>query len=219
VIVAYDHMLRLASRIRPLNGLGTPIVEWSGSAEAEAPLVVLMHGWGETEVAMTALVPALPTGPAYASVRAPYVQGRHFAWFQKGQSFVTTVRWFETWLDGVQTSERPVILVVFSAGAAFAGGTLLLNPQRYMGAAILVGTLPFDAGVETPTDCLVGKDLFLVQSTGDAMIPAELLERAWNYLTESSGARIHARRYEGGHGVSGQMLSDLGVWLEAIAVG
>ena len=44
---------------------------------------------------------------------------------------------------------RPVVLVGFSGGAAFAGGLLLDDPPRYAGAAILYGTLPFDAGVPT----------------------------------------------------------------------
>jgi hypothetical protein len=32
-----------------------------------------MHGWGESERTMTLLVPSLPEGPAYASLRAPYL--------------------------------------------------------------------------------------------------------------------------------------------------
>ena len=35
----------------------------------------------------------------------------------------------------------------FSGGAAFAGGLVLDDPARYAGAAILYGTLPFDAGL------------------------------------------------------------------------
>jgi phospholipase/carboxylesterase len=199
-----------------LSDLGVPVVEWSGSDEPYAPLVVMLHGWGETEAEMTALVPSLPTGPTYASVRAPYAQGRHCAWFEKGRPFIATARWFEDWLDSLVERERPIVLVGFSAGAAFAGGMLLLNPQRYLGAAILSGTLPFDAGVDTPTSHLVGKNVFLAQSTADATISGELLDRAWDYLTGASGASTRVLRYEGGHGVSKQVVAGLAYWLDEV---
>jgi phospholipase/carboxylesterase len=201
-----------------LNNLGVPIVEWSGSTEPDAPLVVMLHGWGETETEMTALTPSLPTGLAYASLRGPYLQGRHGAWFAKDQPFTTTAGWFEDWLDGIQADERPIVLVGFSAGAAFAGGVLLINPRRYVGAAILSGTLPFDAGVETPKNRLVGKKVLVVHNTADAMFPPELLDRAWDYLTGDSGACTQALRFEGGHEISEQAVAGLGHWLDEVLV-
>jgi phospholipase/carboxylesterase len=201
-----------------LSELGVPVVEWSGSAEQDVPVVVMLHGWGETEAEMTALVPSLPTGAAYACLRAPYLHGRHCAWFERGRPFNTTAAWFEDWLDSNHAYERPIVLVGFSAGAAFAGGVLLLNPQRYLGAAILSGTLPFDAGVDTPRDRLLGKEILLVHNTADATIPPELLDRAWQYLTEASGARTRALRFEGGHGVSDQAVAGLAHWLDEVVV-
>ena len=201
-----------------MSDLGVPVVKWSGPDEPDTPLVVMLHGWGETEAAMTALVPSLPTGPTYASLRAPYVQGRRCAWFEKGRPFIATARWFEDWLDSLPESERPIMFVGYSAGAAFAGGVLLVNPQRYLGAAILSGTLPFDAGVDTPTNHLVGKKVFLAHSTADATISAELLGRAWDYLTGASGASTRVLRYEGGHGVSEQVIAGLAHWLDEVLV-
>jgi phospholipase/carboxylesterase len=199
-----------------LAELGSPVVKWGGSKNVNAPLVVLLHGWGETESDMNALISSLPIGPSYASVRAPYARGRHYDWFAVGQSFDDTVAWFRRWLDGVAPKERTVLLVGFSAGAAFGGGALLVDPDRYVGAAVLYGTLPFDAGVATPPGRLTGKDVFVAQSTDDPMIPHDLLDRAWTYLTEGSGARAHAVRHAGGHGVSPDALSDLNLWLSAL---
>jgi phospholipase/carboxylesterase len=201
-----------------LTELGTPIVEWGGSTKVDAPLVVLLHGWGETEADMVALVPSLPIGPTYASVRAPHVQGRHYAWFAAGWPFDHTAKWFANWLDGVAPAERPVVLIGFSAGAAFAGGVVLLNPARYVGAAILCGTLPFDAGVPTPSGGLVGVRVFVAHSKNDPMIPRELLDRAWTYITEDSGACVDAVRYDSGHGFSGVSIADLAHWIAEIVV-
>jgi phospholipase/carboxylesterase len=157
----------------------------------------------------------LPPALSYASVRGPYLQNRKFSWFAAGKSLEATCRWFEDWLDQASL-QRPVVLIGFSAGAAFAGGALLVNPVRYLGAALLCGTLPFDADVQITPHCLEGIDVFLAHKLDDSMIPRELLDRTWRYLADESGARCNSERYEGGHGVSRAMLSDLSVWLEQV---
>jgi phospholipase/carboxylesterase len=167
---------------------------------------------------MVAWVPSLPSEGAYASVRAPYAQGRNYGWFVAGQPFDITRMWFERWLDSVAPAGRRVVLVGFSAGAAFAGGALLVHPDRYVGAAIVCGTLPFDAGVATPPGRLAGTDVFIAHRSNDQMISQALLDRTWTYLTQESGARSHAVRWEGGHGVSEAMLADLAGWLSGVAL-
>jgi phospholipase/carboxylesterase len=179
-------------------------------------LIVLLHGWGENEGHLLQLADRLPATFSYASVRAPYRRGRHFDRFAADTSFGTTCAWFEAWLDDV-ASERPVLLVGFSAGAAFAGGATLVNPGRYLGTAMLCGTLPFDAGVPVSPGLLVDVDVFLAHALDDTVIPRELLDQTWTYLTEDSGARCVARRYEGHHEVSPGMVSDLSHWLRQIA--
>jgi pimeloyl-ACP methyl ester carboxylesterase len=84
------------------------------------------------------------------AVRAPLAEGSGFAWFaNRGvgrpvtESLKETMRWFRDWMKDVAPATRPVILVGFSGGAAFAGGLLLDDPERYAGGAILYGTLPF----------------------------------------------------------------------------
>ena len=201
---------------KPSNGGSadqSATVAWSGTNTMDAPLVVLLHGWGETEADMMKWVPSLPAHLAYAGVRAPHLQGRRFGWFEPGRPFAVALQWFETWLDVVAPAGRPVVLVGFSAGAAFGGGVLLSHPQRYLGAALLCGTLPFDAGVSTPSGHLAGKEVFLAHRTEDEMIPAELLERAWTFLVQDSGARVRAARYAGPHGISPAMLADLAHWV------
>ena len=92
------------------------------------------------------------------------------------------------WLDDVAPAGRPVVLVGFSGGAAFAGGLLLDDPTRYAGAAILYGTLPFDAGVPTTPARLAGVPVFVAHGDADTVIPRELLDRTWHYLLGESGA-------------------------------
>jgi phospholipase/carboxylesterase len=129
------------------------------------------------------------------------------------ESLAQTMDWFRTWLDDVAPVGRPVVLVGFSGGAAFAGGLLLQDPQRFAGAAILYGTLPFDAGVPVTPAHLAGVPVFVAQGEQDSVIPRELLDRTWTYLLGDSAAPAYARRDPGGHGLTAETAAALGPWL------
>jgi phospholipase/carboxylesterase len=116
-------------------------------------------------------------------------------------------------LDEVAPPGRPVFLVGFSGGAAFAGGLLLDDPARFAGAAILYGTLPFDAGVPTGPGRLAGVPVFVAQGLHDQVIPRDLLDRTWHYATVESGAPTLARQDPVGHGIAREALTALSGWL------
>jgi phospholipase/carboxylesterase len=198
------------------------VVVTAGSADPAAPLVVLLHGRGSHERDILALAAELPEGAAYAAVRAPIAEGGGFAWFANrgvgrpvAESLRATMDWFRGWLDEAAPAGRPVVLVGFSGGAAFAGGLLLDEPARFAGAAILYGTLPFDAGVPATTGRLAGSPVFVAQGDADTVIPRELLDRTWTYLVEESAAEVVTRRDPGGHGITEETLAALATWVGA----
>jgi phospholipase/carboxylesterase len=197
-----------------------PVVATRGGQDDTAPLVVLLHGRGSHEGEIIALADRLPADLAYAAVRAPIAEGGGYAWFaNRGigrpvtESLRATMDWFRVWLDEVAPAGRPVVLVGFSGGAAFAGGLILDDPRRYAGAAVLYGTLPFDAGVPTTPDRLTGLPVLVAQGDHDTVIPRELLDRTWDYVREESGADSTTRRDPVGHGIAPQALTALGEWL------
>ncbi len=197
-----------------------PVVATSGSTDVDAPLVVLLHGRGSDERAMISLANHLPGSAAYAAVRAPIAEGSGYAWFANrgvgrpvASSIDSTMAWFTRWLDSVAPVGRPVIVIGFSGGAAFAGGLILSDPSRYAGAAILHGTLPFDAGIPVDVGRLAHLPVFLAQGDQDVVIPAELLARTWTYLLGESGAPVSAFRDPGGHGISIDVVHALGEWI------
>lgn len=197
-----------------------PVVATYGAADPAAPLVVLLHGRGSNESDILGLAAHLPEGPAYAAVRAPIAEGGGYAWFANrgigrpvAESLRSTMDWFRTWLDDVAPSGRPVILVGFSGGAAFAGGLVLDDPARYAGAAILYGTLPFDAGLSTEPGRLANLPVFVAQGEADHVIPRELLVRTWSYLLSESGAPTVANRQPGGHQLTAESVHRLGDWI------
>lgn len=197
-----------------------PVVATYGSPDPTAPLVVLLHGRGSNETEIRGLAPHLPTGPEYAAVRAPIAEGGGFAWFANrgigrplAGSLRSTVDWFGAWLEEVAPAGRPVLLVGFSGGAAFAGGLVLDDPSRYAGAAVLYGTLPFDAGLATDPGRLANLPVFVAQGDDDHVIPRELLDRTWHYLLSESGAPTIAQRQPGGHQLTAQTVHHLADWI------
>jgi len=198
-----------------------PVLTHRGATDPDAPLVVLLHGRGSDEEQIATLAGHLPRRLAYAAVRAPIAEGGGFAWFANrgigrpvAESLAETMAWFRRWLDA-EHGARQVLLVGFSGGAAFAGGLLLADPQRWAGAAVLLGTLPFDAGVPVEDGRLAGVPVLVAQGAADTVIPRELLDRTWSYLHDSSGAALTAHRDPGGHGISADTLAVLDGWLAA----
>lgn len=203
-----------------MTAFSPPVVAAAGSTDPAAPLVVLLHGRGSSEQDIVSLAQHLPAGPAYAAVRAPIAEGGGYAWFANrgigrpvAESLRETMDWFRRWLDEAAPSGRPVVLVGFSGGAAFAGGLLLDDPGRFAGAAVLYGTVPFDAGVPTTAGRLAGVPVMVAQGDQDTVIPRELLDRTWSYVHGESGAEATGRRDPGGHGISAETLRALGEWL------
>ena len=197
-----------------------PTIATYGSTDPTAPLVVLLHGRGSNETEILGLAPHLPAGPAYAAVRAPIAEGGGYAWFANrgigrpiAGSLRSTMDWFRSWLDEAAPDGRPVILVGFSGGAAFAGGLVLDDPARYAGAAVLYGTLPFEAGLATDPGRLANLPVFVAQGDGDHVIPRELLDRTWDYLLSESGAPTIAQRQPGGHQLTATTVHQLGDWI------
>lgn len=203
-----------------MGGFGPVTVASYGATDPSAPLVVLLHGRGSDERQILALARHLPEGAAYVAVRAPIAEAGGYAWFANrgigrpvAASLADTLAWFRRWLDEAAGTTRPVVLVGFSGGAAFAGGLVLADPSRYAGAAILYGTLPFDAGVPVETGRLADLPVFVAQGDADHVIPRELLQRTWHHLHTESGADTTGHRDPGGHGITPAALAALQKWV------
>ncbi len=200
-----------------------PTVLWSGSPDESAPLVVLLHGRGSNEVEINALAPSLPAEFRVAALRGPVALGpTQYTWFENRgigrplpASLRTSIDWFRDWLATLPDS-RPVALVGFSGGTAFAAGVVLDDPTSVAGAALLYGTIPFDAGVPTTAQRLAGLAVLHAQGIDDPVMPADLMRATWDYLHESSGADLEAYRTRGGHAITPEVLAALPEWLERV---
>lgn len=209
-----------------MNTFPEPVVVRSGSTDPDAPLVVLLHGRGSNETDIITLADHLPHRLSYAAVRAPIAEGGGYAWFANrgigrpiASSIADTMSWFRTWIDDAAPTGRPVVLVGFSGGAAFAGGLILDRPDRYTGAAILYGTLPFDADIPTAPGRLHGLPVLVAHGDADTVIPRDLLDRTWAYLHGDAGGTTTGVRDPGGHGLSMPVVAELTSWLHDLTIG
>ncbi|MBC7290295.1 MAG: serine esterase [Actinotalea sp.] len=200
--------------------LPPPTVAWAADDDPSRPLVVLLHGRGADESGILGLAGYLPPGASCVALRAPLVEGGGFAWFANrgigrpvAESLHATTTWFRAWLDEVAPADRPVLLVGFSGGAAFAGGLLLADPRRFAGTAVLHGTLPFDAGLPVTPGRLEGASVLVARGEADVVIPAELLDRTEAYVTGDSGARGRVVRHRGGHALTADVVGALADWV------
>jgi phospholipase/carboxylesterase len=174
---------------------------------------------------MAAMATHLPAHFALVGVRGPVVLApSQFTWFENRgigrplrESLRESIDWFRTWLDEV-AANRSVVLVGFSGGCAFAGGVVLDDPARFAGAALLYGTVPFDAGVPTTPGRLTGVNILHAQGLDDNVMPRDLMDATWEYLNFQSGALLETYRTTGGHVIAPEVLTALNEWLERILV-
>jgi phospholipase/carboxylesterase len=196
-----------------------PIHERSGSR-----LVVALHGRGSDESSMTGLSAYLPSDVTVAAPRGPVHVGGGFTWFaNRGigrpieESIKDTGAALFAWLDDVSADHRDVIVLGFSGGTAMAGGLILAEPQRFSGAVLLSGTLPWDAGYELTPDRLKALPVFWSIDPADDMIPRELAAHSEEWLRADSGADLKERLYPDlGHAISLDELADVSAFITGV---
>ena len=183
----------------------------------------MLHGRGADENDLFELAPAIDSRFAIAAVRGPLRDGAGYTWSESRSpgraepaSLRAAIDWLNVWLDGLdrgREAPQEVFLFGFSAGMAMAGALFLNRPERFAGAVLLSGTLPFDAGLPTVPERLRGVKIFHGHGSFDTVIPADLVERTDDYLRERSGAILNARRYPIAHEVSLPEMNDVAAWL------
>jgi phospholipase/carboxylesterase len=136
-------------------GVTAPLITRWGSRDPQAPLIVLFQAAHETDLVTFARhLPAEPLTPVHLPAEGPFDPGRDLAWFRG--CFAEQ-----------SAAQVPVVLVGFGAAAAFAGGLLLADPARFAAAALLHGTLPFEAGLPITRGRLAGVPIFLTHRMHD----------------------------------------------------
>ena len=198
-------------------------VVWSDAVgpSIDRPLVVLLHGRGSNERDLAGLVPYLPSGGVYASVRAPFPEGPGWSWFVRGVSGAPDRDAADEatdavlgWLDTLPAA-RSVAIGGFSQGGVVSLELLRRAPERFAGFANLSGYVigghhDEDAALET-----LRRPVFWGTDLTDPVIPASAIARTGEWLPSHS--RLTARRYPGlGHSIAREEIDDLGAFLTEV---
>lgn len=192
--------------------------------QPDAPLLVLLHGYGSDENDLFGLSPYLDPRFALLSIRAPRRYPPGYGWYDV--TFTEAgISVDETHLpdsaEGLlalleQAKAEKIALIGFSQGAAVALYLLLTRPERFVGAAALSGHVP-ETGWRhrAPDDALSGKPIFVAHGTRDAVVPVAAGRDAREKLSALPVQLVY-KEYAMAHEISGETLSDLVEWLKAL---
>lgn len=195
-----------------------------GTTDPSAPLIILLHGRGANEASLSGLASSLDSKYRIISLRGPIELSQNsYTWFENRgigrpipDSLRLSLEWFYQFINVENPQKRPVVIVGFSGGAAFAGALALDKRLPLTGVAILYGTVPFDAGLAIEKGSLKGLDVFVAQGNNDTVMPIDLMTRTWNYLLEDSDANVESNRSNGGHEITPEVASKLSDWIKNI---
>jgi phospholipase/carboxylesterase len=196
-----------------------------------SPLLVIMHGRGSHENDLVSLVPYLPGGVVYASLRAPMVAPAPivdgFTWFAAGEpgapdaaSATASTLAVLAWLDRVSAQygdPAAVSTLGFSQGGAMSLQLLRFAPTRFASAVNLSGfSLPGDAPGDAELLTL-RPPVFWGRDTADPVIPSSAIARTREWLPEHATVteRLHAGIR---HGIGADEIAEVRAFLEETLV-
>ncbi len=163
-------------------------VRWAGPQALDAPVLVLLHGYGSHEGDLIGLADHLPGGLRLAAPRAPLAAGPGFAWAPlatPGLPDPAPVRAAAdallTWLDAAVPVATPVALLGFSQGGLLTTQLLRTRPERFAAGVVLCG---FSLAGTEPGDAAVSDrrpPVLFAHGDADPVISAEATARtsAW----------------------------------------
>lgn len=192
------------------------------------PVLILLHGVGSNERDLFSIAGKLPEDFLVLSLRGPYRLGpQRYAWYQvdfkSGKPAIThdqEAASRELLLDFInQMGERHhfdpqrIFIGGFSQGAVMSLSLGLIHPGLFKGIVAISGRLPEELRAEfAPDSELSGLSAFVAHGTHDRVLTVDYARKVQSFFSDA-GAECFYREYNGGHGVSGEMLQDLNEWL------
>ena len=192
----------------------------------DAPLLLLLHGYGSNEEDLLGLAPHLDTRLFCVSARAPYeIDFGGFAWFtiemgsegvrfDFAQAMESLVQVYAL-VDALAEEHRStsVYIAGFSQGASMALSAALKKPQAFAGAIALSGFCGPEMMPEDPAS-VHGFPVFMSHGRQDRVIPIAQA-RASKDLLDPLALYLLYTEYDMPHTIDQACLADFATWLEA----
>ena len=187
------------------------------------PVVVLLHGYGSNERDLVGLMPFLPEGLPWVSLRAPLALGAEgAAWFPivrpgdpdpEPVAEATDAVW--SWIDEHLPAGTPVVALGFSQGGMMATQLLRTRPERVAATVVLGG---FVQSASQPADgelALRRPPVFWGRGADDRVIAPVAIERTLSWLPEHATVTQHVYP-QLGHSISQAELEDVSAFLAPV---
>jgi len=212
---------RAPARAQPLPYI--ELVTGGAAAGAELPLIIALHGRGDTAEDFAPLFRELSARARVAILRPPHPWGGGQAWFLAAQAHLENREATAAELLGladrvVATAEairaaRPTrgrtIVMGFSQGAMLTWAVALKHPREVAAAFPVAGFLFPEMLARTPVDARAMPPIVAFHGDADALVPlAE--DRKGVRLLEKRGVRVELREFPGvGHGLPPVMRGEI----------
>ena len=198
------------------------------NAPENAPLVIMLHGYGSHENDLFEMAHALPENQHYVSLRAPHDLGfGGFAWYalsmEGGQVRTADPAQARKAMEAIHTfigeyreafnlAEAPLHLLGFSQGAILAYAYAFNYPREVqrliaMSGYILKAIVPD----HYRPDDLRHLKIFVSHGKEDQVIPIQAARKTVEFL-EKLGLSHQYQEYNTGHGVAPENFRDLQQW-------
>ena len=204
--------------------MSVQITNWrSGGPSAASdvsPIALFLHGYSSDENDLPGLVPYLPQGLTWYSLRAPVdLENGGFAWANRvtpgnpptaDVELATDSVW--EWVEANLPETAPLIVIGFSQGGLMATQLLRSRPNRILATVILAG-FTLDANQHADSQLAEERPKVLYcRGLQDDVISPEAVNRTLVWLKGHTEPRILS--YEGlGHSINEDVLADVSDYL------
>ena len=184
------------------------------AATASGPLVIGLHGRGDTAANFARLAPRFPAGLAWRFLQASAPFSRGFAWFLRGpggraEGISASVAALHVQVRSAGAG-RPVALFGFSQGCMLIVHYLIAHPEQIKAAVCIGGSVIGPLG--TPAAGTVRPPVLFVNGAEDTVVPAQDTRAAMQAL-EAHGFPTEQIEHPGGHTVPSEEIGRIGAWL------
>ena len=200
------------------------------SIKENAPVVIMLHGYGSDENDLFSFASELPDSLFIISVRAPFpMQPYGNAWYaihfdapqgkwsdndQALESRELISAFIDEVISAYPVDPNNLTLLGFSQGTILSMATALTYPAKIKNVIALSGYINIDLLPETlnPKD-LEGLDFYCSHGTADQVIPVDWARKTPGFLEALNVKHVY-KEYPVGHGVAPQNFFDFKNWLE-----
>lgn len=206
------------------------LVKLPVKSDKNAPLIILLHGYGSNEKDLFELKSIFPEEYIIVAARATYtLEADRYQWFSKelvngkysgnaeqlANSREMLVKFIDKMVEKYHANKNEVYLMGFSQGAMMSYEVGLTHPQKVKGIGILSGVMPESLKPLISKDKSLSKlKIFVAHGTADKVLLYEDGLKAVTYM-KTLGLQPEFRTYKDmGHTISNDVMGDLLRWIK-----